>query len=126
MGTAVIIIILIAVIFFAAGSSLKHIKGEGGCCGGGAETEKVRRKKLDRVTVVKLMKIEGMSCDNCRRKVENKLNSIEHISAKVHLKKKEALIKMEDEVSDEILRKPVEAAGYHVVSIEKIMENVIK
>lgn len=120
MGTFIVLGILVVVIILAAGSSLKHMKGQGGCCGGGDSVEKVKRKKFAEVFTTKRMLVEGMHCDNCRKKVENTLNSLEHVSAKVNLAQKEATIQLETDVADEILIHAVEKAGYQVASIERI------
>lgn len=72
------------------------------------------KKKYD----VKII-IDGMSCSHCSGRVENALNNIDGVEAKVDLKKKTAFINLKNEVSDEILKKTVEDAGYTVVSIEK-------
>ena len=39
MGTAIIIGILAIIVVIAVISSVKHMKGEGGCCGGGGDTD---------------------------------------------------------------------------------------
>lgn len=114
MGTAIILIILIVVILFAVRSSLKHMRGEGGCCGGSGPEKKIKRKKLEKIVAEKRLTIEDMTCDNCRIRVENALNALEHVNAKVNLEKKEAIIKMDAEVSDETLKAAVEKAGYRV------------
>lgn len=50
-----IIIIGIIVILLAIGfrSTLKHFKGESGCCGGGSAPVEVPEKKLDKVIATK-------------------------------------------------------------------------
>ena len=65
----------------------------------------------------KTMKIEGMSCGHCSGRVEKALNAIEGVSATVDLEAKTASISLQKEVSDDVLRKAVEDAGYEVVSI---------
>lgn len=66
--------------------------------------------------MTKTMKIEGMMCMHCASRVESVLNAIEGVSAKVDLEKKIATVT--GDVSDEVLRKAVTAAGYEVVSID--------
>lgn len=63
--------------------------------------------------------IEGMSCGHCQATVEKALNNLEGVEAKVDLKKKLALVKFDNEISDEILRNTVVEAGFTVVSIEE-------
>ena len=65
----------------------------------------------------KTMKIEGMSCGHCSARVEKALNAIDGVSAAVDLESKTASITLPKEVSDDILRKAVEDAGYDVVSL---------
>ena len=120
MGTYIILAVLVVIIIFAVRSSAKHMKGQGGCCGGGDVPAKVKKQKLDQVAAVKKMHIEGMKCDNCRKNVENVLNSLSKVNAKVNLKAKEAVIKLGVMVSDETLKAVVEGAGYQVTSIERI------
>ena len=46
MGTAIIIGILAVIVVIAVISSVKHMKGEGGCCGGGLEMHCSRRRRF--------------------------------------------------------------------------------
>ena len=66
----------------------------------------------------KLMKIEGMSCMHCQKRVENALNAIDGVSASVSLENKSASIALSKEVPDEVLTKAVTDAGYDVIGIE--------
>ena len=52
-----------------------------------------------------------------KNRVENALNRLEGVSAKVNLKKKTAVVSMEKEVEDMQLQKAVEQAGYKVIQI---------
>ena len=65
----------------------------------------------------KTMKIDGMSCGHCSARVEKALNAIDGVSATVNLEEKIASIALQREISDDVLRKAVEDAGYEVVSI---------
>lgn len=51
MENIIIIAILVLLVFNGVRSSLKHFKGEGGCCGG---DEKVKRKKLKNIVAEKV------------------------------------------------------------------------
>lgn len=66
----------------------------------------------------KVIKIEGMSCAHCQAKVENALNAIKGVQAKVDLKKKTATVSLGEEVADSVLSNAVTDAGFEVVSIE--------
>lgn len=113
MGTVIIGLILIIIAGFSLRGSFKHMKGEGGCCGGGSQP-KVKKQKLKEIRETKVFKIEGMSCDNCRKRIENELNSIEQVNAKVSLKNKEAVIRLGTDIEDEILIQCIEKLGYKV------------
>ena len=64
----------------------------------------------------KTLMIEGMSCAHCSARVENALNAIEGVQAKVELKKKRAIV--ETDVADDVLVKAVEDAGYKVTAVK--------
>ena len=112
----IIIIGVITVIFIIGlSSTIKHFKGQGGCCGGGSAY--ISKKKLSHVIAKKTVFIEGMTCENCVARAARYLNDIEGLSATVNLRKKQALVSMEKEISDEAIIAAVEKAGYTVVSI---------
>lgn len=115
--TDIIIIAIVAVlILIGIRSGKKHFKGEGGCCGGSAPVKR-EHKKLDNVIATKTVKIDGMTCDHCRNWVEKSINEIEGAAAEVNLSKKEAVVSLAVEVSDDTIREAVEKAGYKVVDI---------
>ena len=65
----------------------------------------------------KIMKIEGMSCGHCSARVEQALNAIDGVSAKVNLEAKTASVVLSKPVEDQVLVKAVTDAGYEVVGI---------
>ena len=116
MADFVIAGILIILIIIGIRSSVKHFKGEGGCCGGGSSV-KVKRKKLKQVVKERTVIIEGMTCEHCKARAESRLNSLDGVSAKVNLKRKTAVVSMEKEVEDEEIKKAIENVGYEVIEI---------
>lgn len=118
IGTGIVLLILAVIIVLAICNSRKHLKGEGGCCGGGGQTVE-EHKELDAPAIgEKIVYIEGMHCDNCKNSVERNINEIEGASAKVNLKKKQALVEMDREIPEEMLIQAVEKAGFEVVRME--------
>ena len=109
-GTILVVCILVLIVVGAVISSAKHFKGEGGCCGGGGSV-KVKGDKIKDVVAVKTIYIEGMHCSNCSDRVQNALNSLSQVNAKVDLKKKQAVVKLGREVSDDELKSCVERRG---------------
>ena len=62
------------------------------------------------------LKIEGMSCENCVHHVTEALKSVAGVkSAKVSLKKNEAVVKYDDETSVDAMRDAVAQAGYKLI-----------
>lgn len=59
-----------------------------------------------------IIKVEGMSCSHCSKRVEEALNAIEGISATVDLKKKKATIISQKPIDINQIISAVEKAGY--------------
>lgn len=116
MENAIIICAIAAVVAAAALSARKHFKGEGGCCGGGTYRE---NKKLAHVAGKKIMRIDGMMCENCEARVERYINEIPGAACKASHKKNHAIVSYEQEISDEAICAAVEKAGYKVLEIRK-------
>lgn len=115
MENLIILAVIALLVILGLRSGLKHFKGEGGCCGGGSTY--VSKKKLKKVIAKKTIVIEGMTCENCKNRVERFINDMDGAAAKVNLKKKEAVVSLDREISDEQLRAVVKKAGYTVVEI---------
>ncbi len=63
------------------------------------------------------LKIEGMTCDHCVHHVTQALEAVAGVkSAKVSLKKNEAVVKFDDTVKLSDMSTAVAEAGYKVVS----------
>lgn len=115
--TLLIIVILVLILILAIRTSIKHMKGEGDCCGGPKEKpikKKISGPVLREVTV----HIDGMHCQNCRVRIENHLNEMDGIVAKVNLNKKAAAISVYKDVDDLEIQNTIEKLGYTVVSME--------
>ncbi len=119
MATAIVVGVLIIIGYLSLRSGVKHFKGEGGCCGGGGDSVPKQKKKKVEALYTKIITIEGMHCDNCKNSVERNINEIEGASARVHLKKKQAVVEMDREIPDEALIEAVENAGFEVLKIER-------
>ena len=119
MVNAIVILILLLIAIFAVRGTIKHMKGESPCCGGGGVSEvKEEPSKLEGPVIgEKIMQISGMTCEHCINRVMRALNKIEGVSANVNLKGKRAVISYDREVDENLLKKAVEDAGYTVDSI---------
>lgn len=117
MGTYIVIAGLVVIVGLALTNSVKHFKGEGGCCGGGGEI-KENKKLKGKITAQKIISIEGMHCDHCKNAVERQINKIDGAAARVSLKKKIAVVSLEKYIPDEELIQAVERADFKVTGIE--------
>ena len=98
-------------------STVKHFRGQGGCCGGGSGY-KPRKKKLTAIRYQKLFSIEGMHCEHCKNRVEEVVNDIKGVVGKVNLKNGELTVFYAEDVDDEKIKERIERAGYRVTEIK--------
>ena len=119
-ATDIICIIVIVIILIPAVlSTVKHLKGEGECCGGPKEKsvkKKIKGTKLKELTV----SIEGMHCTNCKNRIEKNLDLLDGVVAKVNLEKKQAKVSLYSDVSAELIRETIEKLDFKVTDIREI------
>lgn len=119
MGTIIVAVILIAAVAFALRPCIKHFKGSGGCCQGGDAPVKSGKKVLEgEIIAKKIITIDGMHCDNCRKSVEKSINEIDGALAKVNLEKREATVLMTREIEDKELKEAVRKAGFFAMKVD--------
>ena len=107
------IIILLIMVAFGIRETIKHFKGEGGCCGGG--TSKPKKKKLrNKIVRTYSFKIEGMHCGNCANAVTRAINDIDGAVAKVSLNKKMAIVSCDRELDAHAIEEAIRKRGYEV------------
>lgn len=67
----------------------------------------------------KTLKIDGMMCEHCEMHVKKALEALDGVkSADVSHKANTAVVTMEKEISDDILKKAVVDQGYQVIDIQ--------
>ena len=67
----------------------------------------------------KKMKIEGMKCVHCKASVEKALSAVQGVTGvSVSLEEKTAYIRMDEPVSDQLLKDAVTAKGFQPVAIQ--------
>ncbi|MDQ7093750.1 cation transporter [Desulfosporosinus sp. PR] len=119
MATIIICLVLAAIIFLGIRSYRKKMAS--GCCGSESDAApkkvRVQDQNLSHYPYEKVLKIDGMTCRNCVIHVQNALNSLDGVFAKVDLDKRIAKVYMKEEVPDQLLRKAVSEAGYMVISV---------
>lgn len=121
MANAVIIVLLIIIAVFSIKSYAKKLSK--GCCGAGGDSTKkikVKDKNIANYPFCTVIGVEGMTCVQCKLRVENALNGWDGVWAEVDLGKKSVLVRMKKELSDDKLRGIITSAGYGVTEIKKI------
>lgn len=79
---------------------------------------KDRKDKEDVITMTKTMMIEGMACGHCTARVQKALEAVEGVASVVmNLEDKSAVVELNGELTDEVLKDAVAEAGYEVVKI---------
>lgn len=119
LPTVLICLALLLIVVFSVRSYLKKLKT--GCCGsGGDQVKRVRPgdRDMSHYPYAKVVRVEGMHCQNCARRIENAFNAKEGFYAKVDLGKKTALVRSKREVPDEELKQVVRGLGYSPVAVE--------
>ncbi len=116
-GNWIAIVIIVIILIPAIRTTVKHMKGEGDCCGG--PKEKVPKKKIDGPKLRELtVHIEGMHCQNCKNRIEKHLNELDGVICKVNLNKKIAVVSLYQEVEESVIKETIEKLDFTVVGIE--------
>lgn len=117
MATAIVGVIVLVALYFAFKGVIKHWRGESSCCGGGAITPPPKKELKGTIVDTKIVDIEGMTCGNCKIRVEQALDSIDGATAEVNLHRNHAVVKMTREVSDDEIRQALAGSGYTITGI---------
>ena len=100
-------------------SYIRKLRYGGGCCGeheGAVKKVKVADRDKTHYPYETVLTIDGMTCSNCVRRVENALNQLDGVWAQVDLSK--AAVRMKQPLPEDTLRDAVRAAGYIVLSVQ--------
>ena len=82
------------------------------------KTDQHTKQHEEEIDMTKTMKIEGMMCPHCEARVKKALEELDGVTeAIVSHKQDQAIVSMDMELSDDILKKAVEDQDYTVVSI---------
>ena len=77
------------------------------------------KKKEEETTMEKTMKIEGMMCGHCEARVKKCLEAIEQVEeAAVSHEEGTAVVRLNGELADDVLKKAVEDQDYKVLDIQ--------
>ena len=114
----IIVLIVAAIVVFGSMNDIKKLKKGGDCCPEHEEaTKSVKVKDRDKshYPYEAKLAIDGMSCNNCVRNVENALNALDGTWASVSLEDNMATVLLKNPPDIEKLSKAVADAGYMVL-----------
>ena len=114
----IIVLIVAAIVVFGSISYIKKLKKGGDCCPEHEEaTKSIKVKDRDKshYPYEAKLAIDGMSCNNCVRNVENALNALDGTWATVSLEDNMATVLLKNPPDIEKLSKAVTDAGYMVL-----------
>ena len=111
MQDIVIVLIIVTLLVLGVRETMKHMRGDGACCGG--TSSKPKKKKLKgKIVLTYTFTVEGMHCINCVNAVTGAINEIDGAVAKVNLKKKRAVVRCDREIDTNLIIKSIEKRGY--------------
>ena len=115
MANVIIVSLLLAVVCYGIYSFVHHLRHGGGCCG----EHEAPAKKIKAADANKshyhnrlIMGVDGMTCQNCQRHVENALNTLPDTLAEVNLSAQNVTIWTKADADEDALRKAIRDAGY--------------
>lgn len=118
METYIIIGVIVLILAVSVFTTVRRMKNKSCCSGGGSRTLKEHKKLSDPVIMKKIIRIEGMHCDNCKTAVERRIEKFDGALCTVNLAKKTAAVKLSREISDEELTAAVTGLDFTVLGIE--------
>lgn len=118
MTDVVIILLLLVILAFAIKGAGKRLKG--GCCGGGKQKKiKPADRNLSHYPHKYTVYIGGMTCDHCKKRVENEFNSVNGCCAKVDLSRGVAELWSKNEMTNGQIEAVVKKNGYDFGGVER-------
>ena len=116
-----VILILAAVVVWAVVHTVQKSRKGGGCCGEHEEAEKripVRDRNKAHYPYTAELTIEGMTCENCARRVENALIALDGVWARVDIGSHRAQVRLKSPPEESELLMAVRDAGYAVTAMK--------
>lgn len=115
MANIIIVLILVALVGYGIYSYVHHLTYGGGCCGerdAAAKKVKVEDHNKAHYPHTLVMGVDGMTCQNCQRHVENALNTLPDTLAEVNLSARNVTVWTKADADEEAIRKAIRDAGY--------------
>ena len=120
MGNAVIILILIILVLAGVRRIYRTVRYGGSCCSGSAGLEKkvrVKDRNRSNYPYSYTLKVDGMVCAGCARKVENAINSDGELWAEANLENKEVHVLSKKEMDRESFLRLLNDVSYTLLDV---------
>ena len=115
MANGIIVLILLALVGYGIYSFVHHLTRGGGCCGerdAAVKKVKVEDRNKAHYPHTLVLGVDGMTCQNCQRHVENALNTLPDTLAEVNLSARNVTVWTKADADEEVIRKAIRDAGY--------------
>ena len=119
MGNAIIIAVIIVICFIGVNGAVKRVQH--GCCGAGGDTvKKVKAEDgdLSHYSHTYLAQVNGMTCSNCKRAVENEFAANGCI-AEANVNKKNVLVHSKEPMEPATIKQMIWHSGYEPGEVEE-------
>ena len=122
MANVILVAVIVLICAHGVYSYIHKLRCGGGCCGARDAAPK-RVKAADRnkrhYPHRAVLRIDGMTCENCARRVENALNTLPGTWATADLAAGRATVLLKQPPETETLRQAVRQAGYLLLRVEE-------
>ena len=122
-GTIIVAILLVVVIGIAIFSTIRRINYGSSCCGEKDPMPpkvKVKDKNKSHYPFSYRIKVDGMHCSGCVRKLENAFHKEDGMWATVSLERKEVLLRSKKELENRDMGRVVSSVGFTMLSAETV------
>ena len=115
MANVIIVLILVVAVVYGIYNYVHHLNHGGGCCGEhDAPARKVKAADTNKSHYPHrlVMGVDGMTCQNCQRHVENALNILPDTLAEVDLRAQKVTVWTKADADEDAIRQAIRDAGY--------------
>lgn len=115
MANVIIVLILVVAVVYGIYNYVHHLNHGGGCCGEhDAPARKVKAADTNKSHYLHrlVMGVDGMTCQNCQRHVENALNAMTDTLAEADLSAQKVTVWTKTDADEDAIRQAIRDAGY--------------
>ena len=115
MANVIIVLILVVAVVYGIYNYVHHLNHGGGCCGEhDTPARKVKAADTNKSHYLHrlVMGVDGMTCQNCQRHVENALNAMTDTLAEADLSAQKVTVWTKADADEDAIRQAIRDAGY--------------